>query len=102
MGAINEMHAAGKFKRFGLSNFEAKDVEFIYDYQSANQGVLPTVFQGNYNAVSRPIESTLFPTLRKLGISFHAYSPIAGGFLVRSADQFQEGKAGAPWDQSSM
>jgi aryl-alcohol dehydrogenase-like predicted oxidoreductase len=51
--------------------------------------VLPTVFQGNYNAVSRHIESDLFPLLRKLNISFYAYSPIAGGFLVKTPASIQ-------------
>jgi aflatoxin B1 aldehyde reductase len=85
--AITELYNAGKFKRFGVSNFKAEDVQKIYDIQSAKKAVLPTVFQGNYNAVSRHIETSLFPVLRKLGITFYAYSPIAGGFLVKDADQ---------------
>lgn len=55
--------------------------------------VLPSVFQGNYNAVSRHIEKDLFPLLRKLGIAFYAYSPIAGGFLVKSAKEIREGSS---------
>lgn len=51
--------------------------------------MLPTVFQGNYNAVSRHIETNLFPLLRKLSISFYAYSPVAGGFLVKPATQLR-------------
>ena len=43
------------------------------------------MFQGNYNAVSRHIEDDLFPLLRRLKISFYAYSPIAGGFLVKDS-----------------
>lgn len=56
----------------------------IYDIQLAAKSVLPTVFQGNYNAISRHIETDLFPLLRELNISFYAYSPIAGGFLVKT------------------
>lgn len=56
----------------------------IYDIQLAAKSVLPTVFQGNYNAISRHIEKDLFPLLRKLNMSFYAYSPIAGGFLVKA------------------
>lgn len=33
----------------------------------------------------------LFPTLRKLGISFYAYSPLAGGFLTKNKEQIAEG-----------
>jgi aflatoxin B1 aldehyde reductase len=60
-------------------------VQQIYDIQAAAGSVLPTVFQGNYNAVARLTEKSLFPLLRKLGISFYAYSPIAGGFLVKDS-----------------
>ncbi|TVY80785.1 Oxidoreductase sirO [Lachnellula suecica] len=108
LSAIQELYAAGKFKRvsqfffhkrsipngswtynysmqFGLSNFLAEDVQRIYDIQKAANSVLPTVFQGNYNAVSRHIEEDLFLLLRRLDISFYAYSPIAGGFLVKDS-----------------
>ncbi|KAL3421890.1 aldehyde reductase [Phlyctema vagabunda] len=91
LSAIQEIYAAGKFKRFGLSNFKAADVQKIYDIQKAAGSVLPSVFQGNYNAVSRHIETDLFPVLRKLDISFFAYSPIAGGFLVKTAASLREG-----------
>ena len=55
----------------------------------AAKSVLPTVYQGNYNAVARHNEDDLFPLLRKLRISFCAYSPIAGGFLVKDSEQLR-------------
>jgi aryl-alcohol dehydrogenase-like predicted oxidoreductase len=64
-------------------------VQKIYDIQAAAKGVLPTLFQGNYNAVARHIETDLFPLLHKLKISFYAYSPIAGGFLVKNSAQLR-------------
>jgi aflatoxin B1 aldehyde reductase len=76
-------------RKFGLSNFRPADVQKIYDIQSAAGSVLPSVFQGNYNAVSRHIEKDLFPLLHKLKISFYAYSPIAGGFLVKNSAQLR-------------
>jgi aflatoxin B1 aldehyde reductase len=75
--------------QFGLSNFKAVDVQKIYDIQATVGSVLPSVFQGNYSAVSRHIETDLFPLLRKLKISFYAYSPIGGGFLVKTAAQIR-------------
>lgn len=63
----------------------------IYDYSSLHGYVLPSVFQGNYNAVSRHLEADLFPLLRRLNIRFYAYSPIAGGFLVKSPDAIIKG-----------
>ncbi len=64
----------------------------IYDIQKKTNGPLPTVFQGNYNAVSRHVEADLFPLLHKLNISFYAYSPIAGGFLVKDIASLRSGQ----------
>jgi len=99
LSGIDEIYKEGKFKRFGLSNFKPADVQKIYDIQASKSSVLPSVFQGNYNAVSRHIETDLFPLLHKLKISFYAYSPIAGGFLVKNSKQLRikddEGRFGA-------
>ncbi len=43
--------------------------------------VKPTWFQGHYNLASRAYEDALFPLLRREGMHFAAYSPLAGGFL---------------------
>lgn len=89
--AIDELYKQRKFKRFGLSNFSVEEVKKIYDYAKGKGYVLPTVFQGKYNAFSRGIEKELFPVLRQLGISFYAYSPTGGGFLVKSVQQIERG-----------
>lgn len=49
------------------------------------------MYQGNYNAFARKSEEELIPLLRKLNISFCAYSPIAGGFLAKTSKQISEG-----------
>ncbi|EXJ87230.1 alcohol dehydrogenase [Capronia epimyces CBS 606.96] len=89
--AVNEVYKTGAFKRFGLSNFPADEVQKAYDIAKAHGWVLPTVYQGNYNPVARKQETVLFPTLRKLGIAFYAYSPLAGGFLTKTVQQVREG-----------
>lgn len=43
--------------------------------------IAPTVYQGNYSALARRADTALFPTLRKEGMSFTAYSPLAMGLL---------------------
>jgi len=91
LAGINEAYKAGYFSRFGLSNYQAEDVQKVYDHCKENSYVLPTVYQGNYSAVARKQETLLFPTLRKLGIAFYAYSPIAGGFLVKTKQQIIDG-----------
>ncbi|KAL2073585.1 hypothetical protein VTL71DRAFT_10911 [Oculimacula yallundae] len=101
LAAIQESYAAGKFKRFGISNFRPAEVQRIYDIQAAAKSVLPSVFQGNYNAISRHTESDLFPLLHKLKMSFYAYSPIAGGFLVKDSKSIREQTAGGRWGKDS-
>lgn len=44
--------------------------------------VKPSVYQGQYNLLCRAYETELFPLLRKHHISFTAFSPLAGGFLL--------------------
>jgi aflatoxin B1 aldehyde reductase len=88
---INEVYKKGVFKRFGLSNFSVSQVQNVHDMAKEKGYVLPTVYQGNYSPVARHLETLLFPTLKKLGITFYAYSPIAGGFLTKSAADLDSG-----------
>jgi aflatoxin B1 aldehyde reductase len=79
--AINEIYQSGGFEKFGISNYGADEVDEIYNIAKKNNYVLPTVYQGSYNAVDRAGEGVLFPVLRKHNIAFYAYSPLAGGFF---------------------
>ncbi|KAF2125286.1 Aldo/keto reductase [Dothidotthia symphoricarpi CBS 119687] len=88
---INAVHKAGIFRRFGLSNYSVDDVQKVYDHCKENSFVLPTVYQGNYNPVARHYDTQLFPTLRRLGIAFYAYSPLAGGFLTKTTADIDAG-----------
>ncbi|KAF7366387.1 Aldehyde reductase like protein [Mycena sanguinolenta] len=92
---IDEAYKAGYFKRFGLSNYKAADVQRIYDICAEKGYPLPTVYQANYNAVARRQETELVPTLRKLGIAFYVYSPIAGGLLTKTSQQIRAANADA-------
>jgi len=89
---VNEVYKLGIFRRFGVSNFRTSEVRAVYQIAKEKGYVLPTVYQGNYSAVARRTESLLFPTLRELGIAFYAYSPIAGGFLVKTRKQIEAGE----------
>lgn len=88
---VNEAFKAGLFSRFGLSNFNVEQVLAVYNHCKQNDYILPTVYQGNFNPVARHLEFDLLPTLRELGISFYAYSPIAGGFLTKTKQQAIDG-----------
>ncbi|CAH3192525.1 unnamed protein product [Porites evermanni] len=80
--AVNHLHKEGKFKSFGLSNYTAWQVAEIYYLCKMNGYPLPTVYQGMYNSVTRDIEKELFPCLRRFGMAFYAYNPLAGGILT--------------------
>ena len=79
---IDEVYRSGAFKRFGLSNYTPAQVREVLEISKKNGYVKPTVYQGNYSAVARLAENELIPLLKKEGIAFYAYSPIAGGLLV--------------------
>ena len=83
---INELYKQGKFERFGLSNYSSWQVAEIYYLCKKNGFVLPTVYQGMYNPLTREIESELLPCLRHFGIVFYAYNPLAGGMLTGKHD----------------
>nr|POF26221.1 oxidoreductase siro [Quercus suber] len=89
---VKEVYESGFFKRFGLSNYKAEDVEKMYNLCKEIGAPVPSVYQGNYGPVARKQEELLFPTLRKLGISFYAYSPLAGGFLTKTKQDIEDGK----------
>ncbi|ROW11657.1 hypothetical protein VPNG_05596 [Cytospora leucostoma] len=91
MPSVQALYEQGKFRRFGISNFKPEDVRELYNHCMTNGYVLPTVYQGTYNAISRVPEARLFPVLREYDISFHSYSPIAGGFLARSRSEVEAG-----------
>ncbi|KAF7651303.1 hypothetical protein LDENG_00112620 [Lucifuga dentata] len=80
--ACNQLHKEGKFKEFGLSNYASWEVAEIMCICRHNNWIVPTVYQGMYNATTRQVETELLPCLRNYGIRFYAYNPLAGGLLT--------------------
>lgn len=80
--ACAELHQAGKFRDFGLSNYAAWQVAEVVETCRREGWMVPRVYQGLYNAVTRDVERELFPCLRNYGMSFYAYNPLAGGLLT--------------------
>ncbi|KAL4794020.1 NADP-dependent oxidoreductase domain-containing protein [Aspergillus venezuelensis] len=99
--AINTLYEQGKIKRFGISNFLASEVDELVRIAKEKNWIAPSVYQGNYSAVARRAERELFPTLRKHGIQFYAYSPIAGGFLTKDVETLLKNAQGR-WDPTNM
>ncbi|XP_055016308.1 aflatoxin B1 aldehyde reductase member 3-like [Boleophthalmus pectinirostris] len=80
--ACNDLHKEGKFKELGLSNYASWEVAEIVSICKHNNWIVPTVYQGMYNATKRQVETELFPCLRYFGISFYAYHLLSGGLLT--------------------
>ncbi|KAJ7900601.1 Aldo/keto reductase [Mycena olivaceomarginata] len=80
--AIDELYREGHFKRWGVSHYTSWEVAEIVGICKQHGYVQPSVYQGIYNAIHRNVESELFPALRKFGIAFYAFNPLAGGFLT--------------------
>lgn len=88
LAAVFEHYQAGRFKRFGLSNYASWQVAEIAEMCDKNGWMRPAVYQGMYNAYTRDVERELFPCLRNYGIAFYAYNPLAGGILTGKHQAF--------------
>ncbi|XP_060235165.1 aflatoxin B1 aldehyde reductase member 3 isoform X2 [Meriones unguiculatus] len=89
----HQLHQEGKFVELGVSNYASWEVAEICTICKKNGWIMPTVYQGMYNATTRQVEKELFPCLRHFGLRFYAYNPLAGGLLTgRYKYQDKEGK----------
>ncbi len=82
LDACDEMHREGKFTELGLSNFPAWMVADVWHKCKARGMVLPSVYEGVYNPLTRKAENELFSALRNYNMRFCAYNPLAGGMLT--------------------
>ncbi|KAE8448757.1 hypothetical protein EG329_008973 [Mollisiaceae sp. DMI_Dod_QoI] len=80
--AVNDLHKEGFFTRFGISNYMAWEVAQICEICKTNNYIMPSVYQGVYNALHRAVEPELFPCLRHYGMAFYNFNPLAGGYLT--------------------
>ncbi|KAF9915212.1 hypothetical protein FBU30_002114 [Linnemannia zychae] len=83
--AIDELYKEGLFERNGY--------------------VVPTVYQGNYNPITRSVVSELLPCLKYYNIGFYAYNPICGGVLsgkYKFDDKVPEGSRYDPKTQATL
>lgn len=88
--ACADLYEQGKIKEFGLSNFPAWLVADVYYKCKINGWMLPTVYEGLYNLLSRKAENELDKALDEYGIRFYAYNPLAGGLLTDKYSQYDQ------------
>jgi aflatoxin B1 aldehyde reductase len=53
LAAVQALYLEDRFEIFGLSNYAAWEVVYIHMYCSSRGWIVPTVYQGMYNAVTR-------------------------------------------------
>lgn len=80
--AMADLHDQGKFKELGLSNYPAWMVADVWHICKSHGWVLPTVYEGVYNPLTRGAEQELNDCLNHYGLRFYAYNPTMGGLLT--------------------
>jgi aryl-alcohol dehydrogenase-like predicted oxidoreductase len=86
-GTVAELIAAGKVRRFGLSEAGTDTIRRAHAVQPV------TALQSEYSLWTRDPEPEILPALEELGIGFVPFSPLGRGFLtgaLTSATQLAE------------
>jgi aldehyde reductase len=82
LAAFTALQEAGKIRHYGVSNFDAADMEQLW---SLPGGAATATNQVLYNLVRRGIERNLRPWCRERGVPPMAYSPIEQARLAGNA-----------------
>ncbi|WP_017473302.1 aldo/keto reductase [Amphibacillus jilinensis] len=84
VGAMAELVKAGKVRALGLSEASASTIRRAH-------AVYPiSVLESEYSLWSRDIEEEILPTVRELGITHVAYSPLSRGFISGELRTFED------------
>lgn len=78
IGGLGELVDAGLVRYIGISEANAKTI------RRAHKEFPLSALQSEYSLFSRAVEKEVLPTLRELGISLVAYSPLGRGLLTGS------------------
>lgn len=90
-----QLYEEGKFRELGLSNFPAWLVAEVWHICKSRGWMLPKVYEGLYNPLSRHAERELDRALNHYDMRFYAYNPLAGGMLTdKYSSQDKTVKAG--------
>jgi aryl-alcohol dehydrogenase-like predicted oxidoreductase len=74
-GAFEELLASGKIEAYGVSNFEAAQLREALATGS------PSAVQNSYSLLDRSDAAQVLPLCADHGLSYQAFSPLAGGWL---------------------
>jgi aryl-alcohol dehydrogenase-like predicted oxidoreductase len=84
VGAMAELVAAGKVRHLGLSEASPATIRRAHAVHPIS------ALQSEYSLWSREPEDEILPTVRELGITFVAYSPLGRGFLTGAFKRFED------------
>jgi aryl-alcohol dehydrogenase-like predicted oxidoreductase len=84
LGAMAELVSQGKVRYIGLSEASAATI------RKANAVHPVSALQSEYSLITRDPENGILQTLRELGISLVAYSPLSRGLITTSAVEPKE------------
>jgi diketogulonate reductase-like aldo/keto reductase len=79
VAAFERLHAAGKIRAWGVSNFKVSDMEDLFRVPNGDRCATNQV---RYNLERRGIEYDLLPWCKQRGMPVMAYSPLGDGSLV--------------------
>lgn len=84
VGAMADLVKAGKVRALGLSEASASTIRRAH-------AVYPiSALESEYSLWSRDIEEEILPTVRELGITHVAYSPLSRGFISGELRTFED------------
>jgi aflatoxin B1 aldehyde reductase len=81
LACVDALIKEGKVGALGLSNYSALETERCCNLCIERNWSHPSFYQGLYNPLNRLVEDDLLPVLRRHGISFIAFNPLAAGLL---------------------
>ena len=83
LAGFDTLIQAGKIRRWGVSNFDADDMEELLALSAGGSVATNQVL---YNLSRRGIEWDLLPRCQRAGVPIMAYSPIEQGRVLRNAE----------------
>ena len=84
VGAMADLVKAGKVKYIGLSEANADEIRRAHAVHPIS------ALQTEYSLWSRDIEAEILPTVRELGITHVAYSPLSRGFISGQLSKYED------------
>lgn len=84
VGAMAKLVKAGKVRYLGLSEASASTIRRAHAVHPIS------ALESEYSLWSRDIEGEILPTVRELGITHVAYSPLSRGFITGELRSFED------------